>query len=49
MGGGLGGGGCVGDDVAEDGEGLGTQVGVDGGLAGRVDALDGGGGFFVVI
>lgn len=26
----LGGGGCVGDEIAEDGEGLGAQIGVDG-------------------
>ena len=37
----------IGGDVAEDGEGLGMEVGVDGWLAGCVDALDGGGCLFV--
>lgn len=45
----LGGGGCVGDDVAEDGEGLGSQVGVDGGLAVGVDLFDGFDGLFVLV
>jgi len=43
----LGGGECVGDEVAEDGQGLGLEVGVDGGLAGCVDAFDGGDGLLV--
>lgn len=37
----------AGDDVTQDGEGLGSQVGVDGGLAGCVDGFDGGDGLFV--
>ncbi len=43
----LGGGDGVRYDVAQDREGLGAEVGVDGVLAVGVDALDGGGGLDV--
>jgi hypothetical protein len=43
----LGGDSSVSDEVAEDGEGLGAEVGVDGLLAGGVDGFDSGGGVFV--
>ncbi len=37
----------IGGDVAEDGEGLGLEVGSDRRVAGGVDAFDGGGGLLV--